>query len=269
MLPGFVDAVTSLLSFPRKRESGPCALRKQRMAFDTIRREQGVDPRCIIYHWIPAFPGMTKAVVINCLALVLVIALSGCASTRPSESANSMPVSNPAPALPLPSGDIEEQHQSALMLMEAEDWQGALDLLEPMTDTHPGLSGPWTNLGITRVKLGDSAGAETAFREAIKAGPANDVACNQLGMLYRRNGRHAAAREMYNQGIAANPDNANLHWNLAILYEQYLSEPALALSHFERYQSLTGSDEEQLQRWIVELRELAPAPETLKAEVKK
>ena len=269
MLLSFAKSVSHPLSFPRKRESSGNRYVVDQLPDHVSSRHSIFDARSSRMGWIPACAGMTRMAGLSLLFLILVSGITGCASTGSSESGTAAPVSNPVPVSPAPSGDVEEQHRTVLSLMQQEDWQGALDLLEPITEAHPDLSGAWTNLGITRVKLGDSDGAEAAFKRALATDAANDVACNQLGMLYRRSGRHDAARDSYLQGIAANPDNANLHWNLAILHEQYLPEPALALAHFERYQALSGSDDAQLQRWIVELREQAPPPETLKAEAKK
>ena len=139
--------------------------------------------------------------------------------------------------------------------MQAEDWHAAADRLGVITAAQPGLSGAWVNLGITRVKLGDSTGAEAAFKKAIEANSRQAEAWNQLGIIYRRSGRLDEAQAVYNEALKHDPENADAHWNLAILHDRYLPEPALAVAHYEQYQQLTQSDDAQLQQWIAGLHE--------------
>ena len=160
--------------------------------------------------------------------------------------------------------DVKGKYRYALALMADEDWHGAAAELQRITSTHPDLSGPWVNLGIVKTRLGDSAAAGTAFKHALDANARNAEAYNQLGMLYRRSGRLEDARDIYNEGLRQSPDHADLHWNLAILHDRYLPVAKLALTHYERYQQLTKSDDAQLQQWIAQLREQIPATELVK-----
>jgi tetratricopeptide (TPR) repeat protein len=170
-----------------------------------------------------------------------------------------------------PVKDAEGKHHYVLALMEKEEWHKAAEELELLTGARPKLAGPWVNLGIVRTMLGDSDAAEIAFKRAVDADAGHAEAWNQLGMLYRRTGRLEEARTAYNAGLQGNPKHSNLHWNLALLHDQYLPDPALALAHYERYQQLTKSDDAQLQQWIVTLREQVPAepPKKMTAEAKK
>ena len=151
--------------------------------------------------------------------------------------------------------DVEGEFQTALQLMKSEDWHGAADKLAAITATEPTLPGPWTNLGIARNKIGDTAGAENAFKRAIEINANQVVAYNELGILYRRSGRLEEAAAIYNEGLKINPNAEEIHWNLGILYDRYLPNPSQALVHYERYQQLTQSEDQQLLAWISELRE--------------
>ncbi len=196
------------------------------------------------------------------LALVLAAALlSGCASA-PVDN-NVMPTSDTPSKPAAPVKDAEGKHRYVLALMEKEDWHTAAEELEHLTAARPNLPGPWVNLGIVS--------AEAAFKQALDANAGMAEAWNQLGMLYRRTGRLDEARTSYNAGLEQAPDHADLHWNLALLHDRYLPDPALALAHYERYQQLTKSDDAQLQQWIAKLREQVPATEPTKmtAEAKK
>lgn len=179
--------------------------------------------------------------------------LSACASNPPEHS--SSPPSATTAKVSATMIDVESEFQTALQLMKDSEWQRANEKLSAITASSPELPGPWLNLGIARVKSGDSAGAEEAFRKTLDIDNAQVTAYNELGFLYRRSGRFADAAAMYTAGLKINPNAEDIHWNLGILYDRYLPNPAQALLHFERYRELTRSDDRQLEGWIDALRE--------------
>jgi Flp pilus assembly protein TadD len=190
---------------------------------------------------------MSKRYTEALLPLVLVL-LAGC-SSNPGRPA----VTAPASAA-IPSPATQDEYRQAITLMRAEQWQDASRLLETITVRQPGLSGPWLNLGISRVKTGDLDTAETALRKAIEVNTHNIDAYNQLGILYRYQARHEEARVAYETALGIAPDTPDIHWNLGILNDLYLDNPVLALQHYEHYQQLTATDDRQLQAWIDDLR---------------
>jgi len=187
------------------------------------------------------------------LAIITAVMLGGCASA-PQEHLM-MSGQDVTATETVTVTDVEGEFQAALKLMKAGEWHAAADKLEAITATKPHLSGPWTNLGIARNKIGDAAGAEDAFKSAIETNSGQVVAYNELGIIYRRSGRLEEAASVYNEGLKINPNDEDIHWNLGILYDRYLPNPAQALIHYERYQALTQSDDTQLLAWINELRE--------------
>ena len=189
----------------------------------------------------------------NALTCTFVIMLGGCAGA-PQEHATAS-VSDPTLVITETVTDVEGEFQGALQLMKAEDWHAAADKLAPITVAKPQLSGPWANLGIARNKIGDTAGAEAAFKKAIDANASQVVAYNELGIIYRRSGRLEQAAFIYNEGLKINPNDEDIHWNLGVLYDRYLPNPGQALFHYEYYQQLTQSEDSQLLSWISELRE--------------
>ena len=204
------------------------------------------------------------------MAVLLVMAaagITGCASAPPVTGIAPASDTQPEPAAPVK--DVAASHKQALSLMAREDWHEAAQALEILTAARPNLSGPWVNLGIARTMTGDSVAAEAAFKRALDANAGNAEAYNQLGMLYRRNGRLEDARFIYNAGLEQDPGHADLHWNLAILHDRYLPQANLALAHYKRYRQLTNRDDPQLQHWIVQLQKQSSAPEQLTAEAEK
>ena len=175
------------------------------------------------------------------MVLFLTLLTAGCTTMQ----------STTAPArMSDPSADVTSRHQQAVKLMQAEQWQAAVEMLEAITTEQPAFSGPWLNLGIAHTKRGNSETAEAAFKQAIDMNAANVEACNQLGILYRRTGRYEEARFIYETALETEPDNTSLHWNLAILHDTDLPDPRKALLHYQRYQQITGSDNPHLLSWI-------------------
>ena len=262
MWPIFGKSRSSAQSFPRKRESSV----KRYLA------GQFPVPVCIAriipvirdshVGWIPACAGMTKVYKHSLVMLFCGALTAGCASTPPAE--NVLPAGDELEKPAAPVKDAEGKHRYALALMEKEEWQEAVEELEQLTAARPDLSGPWVNLGIARTMLGQGDAAEVAFEQALEANSRNAEAWNQLGILYRRSNRLEKARAAYTKGLEHAPDHADLHWNLALLHDVHLPDPALALQHFERYRELTGTDDPQLQQWIARLRELVPPEDPAK-----
>ncbi len=186
------------------------------------------------------------------LTLTLVILLAGCASAPQQHVLT--PGFEAGPVATETVTDVEGEFQAALQLMQVGDWHAATDTLAAITAAKPRLSGPWTNLGIARNKIGDTTGAEAALKKAIDVNASQVVAYNELGIIYRRSGRLEQAASIYNEGLKVDPAAEDIHWNLGILYDRYLPNPAQALIHYERYQQLTQSDDEYLQAWINALR---------------
>jgi tetratricopeptide (TPR) repeat protein len=193
------------------------------------------------------------------LVAMIMLLQAGC-SSMPGEHQTTSQLQTITPVL-------QADYLEAIALMQEHEWLAAQQRLLPITTSHPQLSGPWLNLGITQLQLGDSGAAEAAFNRALEANPGNIEACNQLGILYRRAGRLDEARRYYEAALLHDPDYADAHWNLGILHDQYLSNPQQALQHYERYQGITGSADPQLQAWIDELR-LETRAESMTAEVR-
>jgi len=204
---------------------------------------------------------------VNALALACVL-LSGCAGTASLQHAGTAATRDEPPAAAAVE-DVDAAFAAALQLMQAGDWHAAADRLSAITAVSPQASGAWTNLGITQVKLGDAAAARSAFRSAIDSDRRQIEAWNQLGMLQRRAGELEAAGASWRSALEINPDFANAHWNLAILYDRYLPDPARALAHYTQYRQLTQSDDPQLQQWIAALEEQLPETVKLTAGVNK
>lgn len=189
------------------------------------------------------------------LLAALYLGLAACAS-NPAPTTSIAATSKQPPASKVADrniGDPQARFASALQLLHDGRNDEAEIALQVLTQDCPQFSGPATNLGILYAKQKKTAAAIAAFKSAIKANPKNAVALNWLGQLMRAQGDSRQAEQYYQQAIAAQPTYAPAYFNLAILYDHtQRAEPALA--EYRAYQKIAGADERPMVGvWIHEL----------------
>lgn len=190
--------------------------------------------------------------LVRALTLTVALAVAGCGG-GPDEKR----VDEDAEAL---DGSLREVPTEALTLFEqAASVLAAGDLLEAefrfeeFVLQYPDYPGAHVNLAIIHAQNGDDEAAENSITDALIIDPAYAPALNQLGMLLRRQGKFGDAESAYLRAVEADPDYSLAHYNLGVLNELYLQRLDAALAHFERYQSLGGTDE-RVEKWIVDLK---------------
>ena len=98
---------------------------------------------------------------------------------------------------------------------------------------------------------------QTALGQA--QGLARAPLLNQQGVLQRRQGSFDAARQSYEDAIAADAAAAAPVLNLAILHDLYLGQPEKALALYQRCLELSPADAPVLGRWVAEIKARKPA----------
>jgi Tfp pilus assembly protein PilF len=141
----------------------------------------------------------------------------------------------------------------AVAMLKDQDYGEAIDLLERVIDQSPGITAPYIDIAIAYQRIDKLEEAEEHLKTALKLFPEHPVACNEYGLLYRKTGRFAEARAMYEKAIARFPDYYPAHRNLGILCDLYLNDPACALEHYEIYNEAMPEDK-QVKLWITDLR---------------
>ncbi len=150
------------------------------------------------------------------------------------------------------SSDLQSALQSASVSLARGDLEGARTACEAVLENDPGQPGALHILGFVHLKTGDAArGAElirqslavqpqnfhgllhlgnalkaldqveeavVSYRKAVELSPGLAEAHNNLGNTLRQLGRESEAREAFQQGLAAEPDNFLLLYNLARLF---------------------------------------------------
>lgn len=200
------------------------------------------------------------------LAVVCLVWLSGCAAPAPRQGeAQPAEISEDTTSTGSvgTNPDVQRQYRRALAAMKAKQDKQAERLLVAMAQTYHGLAGPYVNLGIIYYRTGRPREAEQAFKKAIGVNPNRPDIYNHLGILLREEGRFREAREAYGNALKLAPDYAYAHLNLGILYDLYLLDANRALFHYQRYQALTPAHDQQVSKWIVDLkRRIRPAQKT-------
>jgi tetratricopeptide (TPR) repeat protein len=147
-----------------------------------------------------------------------------------------------------------QAYERALAAMRAEDWIEAELELEQLVLEYPGFAGPYVNLAIVYMRDDRKDDASEALERALAIDPAHVAANNQFAILLREQGRFEEAEQAYRRALQSDPSYALAYYNLGVLLDLYLGRQSEALEYYEQYQSLLEEPDQQVGRWIVDLR---------------
>ena len=143
--------------------------------------------------------------------------------------------------------------ERAVAMLNEQEYGQAIALLEKVIEQSPGVTAPYIDMAIACEHIGKSEQAEEHLKTALLLFPEHPVACNEYGMLFRKTGRFAEARAIYEKALSIFPDYYPVHRNLGILCDLYLNDLACALEHYEIYSEARPEDK-QVKSWIADLR---------------
>ncbi|MGH8493380.1 MAG: tetratricopeptide repeat protein [Moraxellaceae bacterium] len=160
---------------------------------------------------------------------------------------------------------IGADYAKALGLMSNGKDDDALALLKSVAGKAPQFSGPLVNEGLIYLRKQKYADAEKVLQEAIKVNPRNPFAFNLLGVALREQGKFPDAKAAYESALAIDPNYAKAHFNMGVLADLYMQDLPLALSHYQRYQTLQSKPDPAVANWITDLQKrtgtyVPPAP---------
>lgn len=212
------------------------------------------------------------------LALVAVmLAVAGCATVRetpPAPKPAAEPVkprasTPPAAAAATPAAPKKEEppavdpaavraFDAARRALAAGRTAEAERGFVALTKSHPDLAGPHANLGLIHRQAGKYAEAIAALERAVQLAPQRADLHNQLGITYRMAGQFAKARAAYEKAIEADPNYALAWLNLGILEDLYLWDRQRALALYERYLVLAPAGDDNVRKWVADLKNRMP-----------
>ncbi len=149
--------------------------------------------------------------------------------------------------------DVELDFKGAIALMQQEQYAQAVVVLKSVVEREQRLPAPFVNLAIAYNKLGDTKAAEENLIRALKLDIGHPVANNELGLLYRKQGRFKAARTAYENAIKEHPDYLPARRNLGVLCDLYLHDYECALEQFEEYIE-QKPDDKTVAIWVADVK---------------
>ena len=151
------------------------------------------------------------------------------------------------------SSDVQESFDQALQLLQAEQYDAAIDVLNTVVEREKRLTAPYINLAMAYREKGDDKMVEENLLKALAIDHAQPVANNELGILYRKLGRFDDAKKAYTTALSEYPDYLPVIKNLGILCDIYMRDPQCALEQFEKYQQKAPEDK-TIEVWIADLK---------------
>ncbi|MGZ8274446.1 MAG: tetratricopeptide repeat protein [Burkholderiaceae bacterium] len=203
--------------------------------------------------------GVASALLVGCTAIDLrgpqapADAPKNAAAATPGAKAEPPPAMRAveqAPISPEAQRAFDAARQALAAGRTAEAERGFLAL----TRSNPELSGSFANLGLIHREAGKTAEAVADLEKAVQLSPQRAELHSQLGLAHRMNGDFAKARASYEKAIALDAVYAPAVLNLGILHDLYLWDGERALELYERYMQLVPGGDEQVKRWISDLR---------------
>lgn len=187
-----------------------------------------------------------RIVVAQLTLMCFLAGISGCVT----QSGNSSRIKGQDVAV---SGDVQRTFDQALQLLEQEQYDTAIALLQNVIEQEQRLTAPYINLAMAYRNKGDDKLAEENLLKALAIDHTQPVANNELGIIYRKQGRFTDAKQVYTNALSEYPDYLPVIKNLGILCDLYMRDPQCALEQFEKYQRQVP-DDKTIKVWIADLK---------------
>jgi len=187
-----------------------------------------------------------RIVVAQIILACFVAGISGCVT----QSGNSSRIKSQNVAV---SGNVQRTFDQALQLLEQEQYDTAIALLQNVIEQEQRLTAPYINLAMAYRHKGDDKLAEENLLKALEIDHTQPVANNELGIIYRKQGRFTDAKQVYTNALSEYPDYLPVIKNLGILCDLYMRDPQCALEQFEKYQRQVP-DDKTIKVWIADLK---------------
>lgn len=174
----------------------------------------------------------------------------GCASSPTTDTQQTIPVANLSTLTPAE----KKSYEQALSQLATGKYDKAAKILEKLALGHRGNSGLWINLANAHYENGDIKQASVAVDHAQKLSAKTPELHNIAGLIAVAKGDYKDAEKYYLAALTLNSNDANTHYNLALLYDVFYQDIRQAITHYERYLALGNQEDEETVNWLAELK---------------
>ncbi len=145
---------------------------------------------------------------------------------------------------------VRKEFDAAVVLLRKQKYAEAIKLLQKVIRQSQNNSAPYINIALAYEMTDEMGLAEDNLKRALAINPYHPAAMNEYALLYRRTGRFAEAKKLYEGLLDKHPSFMPAHKNLGVLCELYLNDLHCALDQYEVYNRALPDDEE-VKLWIV------------------
>ena len=150
------------------------------------------------------------------------------------------------------SAPWRESFDMAVLRLEAQDYPGAIVLLEEVIQQSPDVTAPYINLAKAYRHNHQFDLAEKSLQTALSLVVNHPVASHEYGLLLRHSGRFEEARDVYESALEVFPEYEPIRLNLGILCERYLNDLSCASEQYSLY-SEANPDAQEVTIWLADL----------------
>lgn len=183
--------------------------------------------------------------------LIMSILLGACTTVSKSPSSASQMVKKPIPI----SEKDSPAYVQAVADLEKGNAKAAAISLSKIAEKNPGYLDVWVNLAIANYTIKNMVDAQRAIEYAYKLQPTSADINNIKGLICVESGQYRNAEKHYLNALKLDSKNANIHYNIALLYDLYYQNIAKAIPYYESYLLLAGKKDEETEAWVEELKQ--------------
>jgi len=185
--------------------------------------------------------------LISAAALLTLLLLIGCSQT-PTESDATATIEGAEL-----TDTQRDRYLKALDAAAEGDYPTATDSLHRLSREQPKHAGTWLNLAAIYYQSEQPERTHEALEKAKALEPDNGLILNLQGALALDDGDIDQAEQYYRSALEKDPELAEAHYNLGLLYDTYYQDLASAISHYQAYLDLLPEDDNTTREWVQQL----------------
>lgn len=185
------------------------------------------------------------------LALLL---LSGCSlfATKPKLQDGAVDYSKPIPSA------LTEAYNQGLELMQKEQYPEAEQHWQSTASQWPQFPGVWSNLALAQWHLEQYDEGLASTEKALELNKNFCPGIKVHALLVKEKGLFKEALADYQTAALCAPKDADIPYNMGIIYDLYLQDLSQALTHYTRAQELLTEEDANLTMWIADIQNRQP-----------